>query len=504
MTQKRAVIYARISVTTEESVSIEGQIKRCREHAEKEGWTVVGEPFVDDGVSGSKNKPEDRPGWRALLASPEEFDVVMVLKVDRLTRKVIDFLNVNNAVVERGAALASVNDRIDMSSPQGEAFATIGAVFAQLEAAMIGERVTAAQKHLLKSGRAVGGRVPFGWQNLPRAGGGFTLAQDPDTIEYVREMAARTLAGRTIYSTMQWLDDEGVPTPAQARWDRLPDDKRPKGKERPEGGWQYSSVERLLRHPILAGLTPYNRGHKGRTRGPEFVRDEDGLPLVNDQIALLSLEEWRALVKILDDRDNVFTRPRAQKSTTSPLLSGLVWCGDPRHAEPVRMHRSVVDSRPGYDCPDCRHSISSFEETVVEQFLTVMGDKPRWTVIEEIRESAAVVLPEIEQRLDELAAMIRDASREERPALWEKQATLLDLRDQKREEAPVVTYRAEPAGFFDDDWALAEGDEVARREVLGDALKRVVVRRAARPGRRTKAQLLERLDFEWNLERVGL
>ncbi len=53
------VLYARLSVTKEESVSIARQLHSCRSYAEARGWEVVGE-FIDDGVSATANRPEDR------------------------------------------------------------------------------------------------------------------------------------------------------------------------------------------------------------------------------------------------------------------------------------------------------------------------------------------------------------------------------------------------------------------------------------------------------------
>ena len=63
---KNCVLYARLSVTKEESVSIERQLRAGRKYAEGRGWAVIGE-FVDDGVSATANRPEDRKGWAAFL-----------------------------------------------------------------------------------------------------------------------------------------------------------------------------------------------------------------------------------------------------------------------------------------------------------------------------------------------------------------------------------------------------------------------------------------------------
>ena len=109
------------------------------------------------------------------------------------------------------------------------------------------------------------------------------------------------------------------------------------------------------------------------------------------------------------------------------------------------------------------------------------------------------LLPEIEQRLDELDDLIRQAPRERRPELQAEQRNLLDLRDEKRAEAPRVSYRWEGTDqTFGEDWAVAESVE-DRRAVLDDALAKIVVHRGGR-GRRTREQLLARLRFQWKGE----
>jgi site-specific DNA recombinase len=132
---RRCVLYARLSVTKEESVSIARQLESCRRYAEARGWQVVGE-FIDDGVSATVNRPEDRKGWAALL-SADGFDAVVIWKVDRLARRVLDFLHADETLQQRGAGLVAVDDPIDMTSPQGRAFAVMLAVFGEMEAEAI-------------------------------------------------------------------------------------------------------------------------------------------------------------------------------------------------------------------------------------------------------------------------------------------------------------------------------------------------------------------------------
>ncbi len=263
MPPRRAVIYARISVAQEASVSIHRQLEAAQQYAAARGWQVVG-TFTDDGVSATHNKPEDRAGWKALLASPQKYDAVIIWKVDRLARRVLDFLHADEALQARKAGIVAVEDPVDMTTAQGRAFAQVLAVFDELEAATIRARVAAARTHLLNAGRVVGGTVPYGWQSVRNPDGpGLVLAQDPDRIDYVRGMAERVLRGNSIYSVVQWLDEVGAPTPTG------------------RGSWVYSTVERILRHPILAGMTPFNPCNETKERGANVLRDSDGLPVAD-------------------------------------------------------------------------------------------------------------------------------------------------------------------------------------------------------------------------------
>ncbi|HWJ11580.1 MAG TPA: recombinase family protein, partial [Nocardioides sp.] len=165
MSTKRVVVYVRLSITTDESVSIERQLEACRNYCKARSWTIVAE-HKDDGVSASASAPEHRRGWQEVLAHPKgTYDVVLVWKIDRLARKVLDFLNADKALQERGAAVAAVEDPVDMSTAQGRAFATMLAVFAEMEAEAIRVRVKAAREALIKAGRVPGGAAPFGYWN---------------------------------------------------------------------------------------------------------------------------------------------------------------------------------------------------------------------------------------------------------------------------------------------------------------------------------------------------
>lgn len=470
MTARRCAIYARISVSTttvttdpteKNSGSVERQVEAARQYAAARGWQVVA-VYIDDGISATHNKPEDRAGWRALLDSPETYDAVLVWKIDRLARRVLDFLHADEALQQRGAGIVAVEDPVDMTTAQGRAFATLLAVFGEMEAEAIRARVKAARTHLIKAGRVVGGTVPYGWRSVENPDGpGFVLTQDPDRIGYVREMAERALKGATVYSIVKWLDAEGAPLPKASQ------------KTRKAEGWSYGTVERLLRSPVLAGMTPYQPGRqRHEERDPTAVlRDENGLPVVDESVAILTLSEHRRLVALLDDRDHPRAQPRAGRGVTSPLLAGLVVCG---HCDAQPMHRGTTQGRPSLSCPKCGQTISrnQLDPHVAARLLDERGSDSLVDITEEVDDNADA-LAEIEAAIQDTSAqMTRDDA--DVASLLERLSSLKDMRTQARQAGPrVVRFRWSDTSVREA-WEACQ-DDTERREVLAGQVETIAV-----------------------------
>ncbi len=313
------LLYARLSVSRDESVSVARQVEAGRQYAAARGWTVAG-VYTDDGVSASRTRPEERAGWRALLAEVARTrpHAVVVWKVDRLARSVLDFLNADSALRGHGSGVVAVSDPVDMTSPQGRAFATVLAVFAELEAASIAARVKDARRALIGQGRRAGGRPPYGYCNVPNPDGpGYVLGQVPAEIQPVREGVDLALSGQSLHAVVRHFDA------------RAP--RRPRQGVKHETKWADESVETILRNPALAGLVPYSPGRKpGSAPDPWAVlRDADGLPVVDESLAILTLTERQRLLDVLDARLRPGSRPQQRRSQGRPtsLLSRLVVCG---------------------------------------------------------------------------------------------------------------------------------------------------------------------------------
>lgn len=163
----RAALYLRVSTQDQiENYSIEIQRERMEALCKSKGW-VVGDEFVDGGYSGSNL---DRPGLQVMLSRLDEFDAVIVHKLDRLSRSQRDTMElIQDHFLENEIHFVSVTETLDTSTPFGLAMIGILAVFAELERGAIAERMRSGLIQRSKEGyRSAGGNHdPSGFTRRP-------------------------------------------------------------------------------------------------------------------------------------------------------------------------------------------------------------------------------------------------------------------------------------------------------------------------------------------------
>src|SRR5947209_8423161 len=138
----RCIGYVRVS-TDEQATSragLDGQREAIVAEMERRGWVLV--ELVEDAGYSAKNL--NRPGIQRALPMLEgrnrQADVLMVAKLDRLSRSVHDAAGLLTRSQRKGWSLVALDVGVDTSTPSGEAMAHMMSVFAQLERRMIGER----------------------------------------------------------------------------------------------------------------------------------------------------------------------------------------------------------------------------------------------------------------------------------------------------------------------------------------------------------------------------
>jgi DNA invertase Pin-like site-specific DNA recombinase len=152
MKTQRVAFYARVSTFAGQNPEM--QLVELREYAARRGWQLT-EEYVDHGVSGAK---ESRPALNRLMADAKQrkFDVVAVWKLDRFGRSVAHVVVALAELEALGITFVSLKDNLDLSTPSGRFMFQIVAAFAELERAMIQERVRAGLLNAKRKGKRLG------------------------------------------------------------------------------------------------------------------------------------------------------------------------------------------------------------------------------------------------------------------------------------------------------------------------------------------------------------
>ena len=160
--KQQVAIYVRVSTEEQakEGLSVDAQIEKCKSFCDARGWDVF-QVYKDPGFSAGSL---DRPALELLLAdaNSRKFDIILVYKIDRFSRKLKDLIMVLEDLKEKNINFTSVTEQIDTTSAMGEAFFQIIGVFAQLERGMVKERVKLSFDRKADLGEALY-RAPLGY-----------------------------------------------------------------------------------------------------------------------------------------------------------------------------------------------------------------------------------------------------------------------------------------------------------------------------------------------------
>jgi DNA invertase Pin-like site-specific DNA recombinase len=184
---KKEAFYARQSIDRPESDSIETQIEKCKEKSEGGDF----EEYKDRGYSG---KDTDRPAFQKLMQDIKAGLVskVIVYKLDRISRSVIDFANLMKLFEEHKVEFISATQQnFDTTNPFGRAMLSITMVFAQLERENIRERIIDAYHSGIPKGYRMGGATPYGFDTEPYIIQGKTTKRFvviPEQADYIKKM----------------------------------------------------------------------------------------------------------------------------------------------------------------------------------------------------------------------------------------------------------------------------------------------------------------------------
>ena len=169
-----------------------------------EGWTASASRYDDGGWSGGSM---ERPGLKRLLADIEagRVDVVVVYKVDRLTRSLSDFARMVELFDKRSVSFVSVTQAFNTTSSMGRLTLNVLLSFAQFEREVTGERIRDKIAASKARGIWMGGYPPLGYDPRDRS----LVVNEPEA-ELVRHIFRRYLELKSVQALMRELADEGV------------------------------------------------------------------------------------------------------------------------------------------------------------------------------------------------------------------------------------------------------------------------------------------------------
>jgi DNA invertase Pin-like site-specific DNA recombinase len=170
---RRCAIYTRKS--TEHNLdlefnSLDAQREACEAYIKSqahEGWRLVPDRYDDGGLSGASL---DRPALQKLLADvrADKITIVVVYKVDRLTRSLADFAKLVELFDQQGVSFVSITQSFNTTSSMGRLTLNVLLSFAQFEREVIGERVRDKIAASKRKGLWVGGPVPLGYRCIDK------------------------------------------------------------------------------------------------------------------------------------------------------------------------------------------------------------------------------------------------------------------------------------------------------------------------------------------------
>ncbi len=225
----RVALYTRVSTEDQarEGFSLDAQLERLRFYAKAQGWEIGGE-YIDEGHSGRTTK---RPQYTRMMAESEKWDVLLVLKMDRIHRNSRNFMAMMDHLRRDTKEFASVTESLDTSTAMGRFVMDIIQRIAQLESEQIGERVYIGMEQKAKSrGGSLGKPAPFGYKYGPEA----VLEVVPEERSFVAEAFRKFQGGTSKSALALWLN-EAAPKP------------------RGGGAWTIWNVTHILTNPTYAG-----------------------------------------------------------------------------------------------------------------------------------------------------------------------------------------------------------------------------------------------------------
>lgn len=278
---KIAVVYARYSSAGQREESIEGQIAAARKYAETKGYTIIHE-YCDRAKTGTN---DNREAFQQMLSDTgkHQFSVIIVWKVDRFGRNREEITFNKYRAKKNGVRVEYVAENI----PEGNEGIILESVLegmAEYFSRQLSQNVKRGLMENAKKHKAINGTPPLGYRLTKDK----YYEIDPETAPLAKLIFEKYASGETLFSLIQYLNDQGYKT----------------SRGKPYGR---SSLDKMLRNPKYIGTFIY-----------KDIRDEDAIPALIDKTTFYKVQEMLKTNK---------RAPSRKWHYTDYLLTGKLFCG---------------------------------------------------------------------------------------------------------------------------------------------------------------------------------
>lgn len=283
---RRVALYVRRSTDDEhQPFSIDAQVTALTSYVNSQpGWAMLAEPFSDDASGASTDRPGLQRALRAAKAG--RYDVLLVYRVDRFSRRLSDLLDLLGDLDDAGVAFASATEPFDTSTSIGRMLVQLLGVFAEFERETIIDRVINGMNAKAAKGKWVGGTRPYGYLIDP-----LTQKLVPHAVEapIVREIVR-------LY-TEERIGTRGIADELNRRGITNRNGKK----------WSGMTIGRILDNPAYVGDIVYGDAH-----------------VTDAHEALIDRDTWRRVRTIADTRSDAHHQRAMSESDYH--LTGLITC----------------------------------------------------------------------------------------------------------------------------------------------------------------------------------
>ena len=296
-----AALYARVSSDRQDvDLSVSAQLRALKEYARANGYSVARE-YIDEAESG---RVADRPQFREMIEEGSKpkapFEVILVWKFSRFTRKREHAVAFKSQLRRKGIRVVSITEQAE-DNATGRLLEGIIESVDEYYSENLAQEVVRGMREAASRGFFLGSNAPFGYRKIKVSDGAKerpTLEVDPAAAPVVRELFEKSLRGSGLKELCKELNDRGVTN---------------RGKR-----WYKGTLHYVLRNEAYTGTAVWGRNSKGE-KAQDPVRVEGAWP------ALVSRELFEDVQQATSDRAPKVQRPGRVGSKF--LLSGLLRCG---------------------------------------------------------------------------------------------------------------------------------------------------------------------------------